>query len=250
MPQGALHPKTGAGAAGTGRGGLGGGVGGAPHSPTHCFGAETGNFIIFPSLRRRSQLAAASSSWGRAAPACLIFNLFGEQDLRRRAANAACVGFSSLRVTAMGVDSPVARKGCARPAACPAPGYCCGPAPRRGPKARRAGTAGSQRSYSGTYGRGEGGSPCVFFPEETKLKLFSGGSPGGSTGFPPVLMGWRGGCCWQGQDGRKGMGAMGSRAAACQPGARVTRSGMLLGTVQGCHRPAWQLQGTPLHRCS
>lgn len=89
-------------------------------------------------------------------------------------------------------------------------GYRSSPTPRRslargwrGPKARRAGTAGSQRAYSGTYGCGEGGSTCMFFPEETKLKLFSGGKRG-SAGFPLVLMEWSGACWCEGQDGTEG----------------------------------------------
>lgn len=100
-----------------------------------------------------------------------------------------------------------------------------GPAPRRslaggwrGPKARRAGTAGGQRAYSGTFGCGEGGSTRMFFPEETKLKIVLGvGKWGVGVGFPPGADGLEGGCWCQGQDRRRGTGERGPWAAMCKP---------------------------------
>lgn len=95
---GALHPKIWAGAAGTGRAGLGG----APTPPTHCSGAETGNLIIFP-------LLVAGSSWGRAAALCLCLFVLIYWSSRTYAgwgeanSNAASVGFSAFGLTVRGV---------------------------------------------------------------------------------------------------------------------------------------------------
>lgn len=85
-----------------------------------------------------------------------------------------------------------------------------GAAPRLAGLARQAASV----PIAGTYGCGEGGSACMFFPEETKLKLFSG-EAGGKCRFSSGADGMEGGCWCQGQDRRRGMRARGSRTAAC-----------------------------------